>query len=468
MTSPSSHLTPLSPTLRYLSVGRRPHARRGQWVALLTVALLLCGTATAQAQRTQKKQAEPTRTIVDDESCGCELTFVDGIQTIERDGLFGFKLEDGTLLVEPKYKYVDEFKEGFCVVMSDETHFGLINRAGREVVPCDFEHVSTPTEGLVRVQRDGLFGFMDTAGREVIPPTWRAASGFYEGLATVAVDIDSLQVAYGFVDRRGKLVIQAQYDYAYPFHEGVAVVKQYERYGMIDHSGREVVPIKYLELSSSFHGRCFAVDAQTERMAMLTTANKQLTDFCYDEILGLGDKMFSVRRGNVETFLDLRGRERHGEYDHVGIYADGRVMVSRDGKYGILDLRGRKILPIEYDNYAGLHGAYTYSEGLALVARDGRCGYVDRRGRIVVPLQYIAGGRFAEGRAPVQWADSRNWGYIDQEGRTVVPPVFETAADFRFGRAEVVYRSEAYKIDPSGRCIKNCRTFPHHLYTPRP
>ena len=36
--------------------------------------------------------------VVDDESCGCELYFVNGIQTIERDGLFGFKLEDGTVI----------------------------------------------------------------------------------------------------------------------------------------------------------------------------------------------------------------------------------------------------------------------------------------------------------------------------------------------------------------------------------
>ena len=37
--------------------------------------------------------------------------FIDGIQTIERDGLYGFKREDGTVFVEAKYKFVGEGKK---------------------------------------------------------------------------------------------------------------------------------------------------------------------------------------------------------------------------------------------------------------------------------------------------------------------------------------------------------------------
>ena len=43
---------------------------------------------------------------VDDEACGCELVFVDGIQTTTDGSLFGFKRAEGTIITHNRYRFV--------------------------------------------------------------------------------------------------------------------------------------------------------------------------------------------------------------------------------------------------------------------------------------------------------------------------------------------------------------------------
>ena len=63
---------------------------------------------------------------------------------------------------------------------------------------------------------------------------------YHEGLAIV-----KLNNKYGFIDKTGKEVIPIKYDNAWSFSEGLASVKLNNKYGFIDKTGKEVIPIKY-------------------------------------------------------------------------------------------------------------------------------------------------------------------------------------------------------------------------------
>ena len=399
--------------------------------------------------------------VVDDESCGCELVFIDGIQTTERDGLFGFKREDGTIIVEPKYKFVDKFHGNYCIVYHDYDRCGMIDRNGKEVVPIVFEEVNYPTDGMIRVRRGGLYGFYDTAGSQQIACHYRTVSGFSEGLAVVIIDFDSNTSAYGFVDRHDSIRIAATFEYAYPFSEGYAIVKQYDRFGMIDHDGKEVLVCKYLQLTPMTDRRFFAVDAMTEKAALFNDKFKQLTGFDYERVTAYQSGYYTVERGGRVTFLDLKGHERFGFYDEVGGFVDGYSMVRRGDKYGIINERGKLILPIEYDNSGYRTMEYVFSDNVAMVEKDGHFGFVDKRGKIVVPLIYQSAQHCTEGLIPVQKNDL--WGFVDKQGSLVCDFVFDAASFFTWGRAEVVYEGEVYKINPDGQCVKNCKSYPKQL-----
>lgn len=393
---------------------------------------------------------------LDDEECGCELVFIDGIQTTQDGDRFGFKREDGTVIVPNKYLFVDRFHGEYCKVLTNYDSCGLINRDGVEIIPCLYKNVTYPTEGLIMVQQDSLFGYFDTTGNQVIPFRYSAASSFNEGRAVVALYVDSYYVSYGFIDKKGNIVIKPQYDYAFPFYEGYAVVQAYNRYGMIDTNNREVLPIKFEILTSMSDGLFFAGDDQG--LALYNNKFKRLTKPIYTELVGKSDDRILVRRDGKYGYLNPKGKEIIPcQYDRANLFIDNRAAVCKNGKWGIINIAGQPVLPIEYDNSGYRGEAYIYHDSLALIEKNRHYGFVDMDGNIVIQPTFANAYQFTNGLAPVSVG---LWGYIDTKGNFFIPPVFDIASPFSWGRAEVVYRGEIHKMDTQGKCVKNCKNAP--------
>ena len=302
-----------------------------------------------------QEEAEENILIVDDEECGCELFFIDSIQTTKRDGLFGFKLADGRELVEPKYMFVDKWHGDYCIVYTDYYRCGLINRRGQEVVPPIYQEVSYPTDGMIRVTQNGLIGFLTEEGAPAIEPQYTAASTFSEGYAVVNALLDSNLYEYLFIDHSGAVRLRNEWEYAYPFFNGYAVVKKYDRFGLIDPQGREVITPKHTILTAvDTNGIYIANDPHGERLALCTTQGfRPLTAYRYEDFLGYGEGFYTFLRDGQQGFLDTEGRERFGLHDEISPFHKGYAMVASQGRYGMIDSEGHTVLPMEYD-YADL------------------------------------------------------------------------------------------------------------------
>ena len=102
------------------------------------------------------------------------------------------------------------------------------------------------------------------------------------------------------------------------------------------------------------------------------------------------------------------------------------------------------------------HGTkYMYYDSLALVEKDGKLGYVDLNGRLVIPMYFEQAYNFSEGLACTRFGGL--WGYIDRRGEVFVAHIFDYASPFSWGRAEVVYNGNVSNMDRTGRCVKNCK-----------
>ena len=56
---------------------------------------------------------------------------------------------------------------------------------------------------------------------------------------------------WGFIDAQERLVIQPIYDQVFPYENGVAVVRQKDKYGLIDPSGKLILSLKYVSIDQS-------------------------------------------------------------------------------------------------------------------------------------------------------------------------------------------------------------------------
>ena len=405
-------------------------------------------------------------------TCGCDIFFVDGIQTTREGDLYGFRRYDGTVLTPNIYRYVGQFTNGYCMVWMEDTTAeatnaseppllcGLIDSTGRQVVPCLYHAVGIPNEGRISVKRDSLFGYTDLSGRMVIPLQFRDAGIFSCGRAPVAVVVDSFFLFYTYIDTLGRQVFPPHYQQTLPYIDGYAPAKLYDRWGVIDLEGNEIVPFAFESLTAPDHRIVFAGDQEDMAAFLLPkhSPRRQIapaSPFIYIPLSNASDNRIAVYRDGKHGFLDLEGNEVIPcVYDEVGTFRRGRAMVRQGDRYGIIDTLGDTILPIEYEDKSIKGHKYVYYNDLALVEQNGRLGFVDLQGRLVVPLILDQAYHFSQNLAPVN--KDGYWGYIDIHGDLYLPLIFDFASPFQHNRADVVFNGQSLKIDPTGRCVQNC------------
>ena len=168
---------------------------------------------------------------------------------------------------------------------------GYKDQSGKVVIKAQFDDAEKFSQGMARVydKAKGVAAYIDTTGKLITPFKYdAAASGHiaYSGLMRVAIDGNDVVNAimngdgvyssetennktvivmksgkklkyepkYGFIDKTGKEVIPLQFDEAYSFQDGRATVLQfqghqygfsYSKIGYIDTTGKLVIPYQY-------------------------------------------------------------------------------------------------------------------------------------------------------------------------------------------------------------------------------
>ena len=410
-----------------------------------------------------------------DSTCGCDIFYTEGIKTTREGNLYGFQRYDGAIVAPPIFAYVGQFTDGYCLVWQFDSAAdynpslseppllaGLIDSTGRFVVPCAYDNVALPSEGRVAVMKGNLWGFSDLRGHLVIPLQFHAATPFSDGRSAVTTLVDSNFFFGNYIDTLGHLLFAPdRFQRTLPYIDGYAAAMRYERWGIIDRDGNEIVPFAFELVTNPDHHIVLAGAAEEMALFVLPAVSPRrqiapATPFIYTPVTYVSDNRIGVLRDYDKMgFLDLEGNEVIPcIYDEIGAFRQGRTMVRKGDLYGIVDTLGHIILPIEYHSHSDRGIKYTYFDGLALVEKDNRYGFVDLEGRFVVPLSLQSAFPFSEGTAAVQYDGF--WGYIDTTGNLTLPVIFDRASPFQYQRADVSFQGRHLKIAPDGRCVANC------------
>lgn len=176
-------------------------------------------------------------------------------------------------------------------VYKENGMMGYKDQSGKVMIKAQFDDAEKFSQGIARVydKKKGAAAYIDTTGKLITPfKYYSAASGHisYDGLMRVAIYGDDVVNAimngdgveytdsigsntvvvmssgkklkfdpkYGFIDKTGKEVIPLQFDEAYSFQDGMAAVLQSQgwqygfvihKIGYIDTTGKLVIPYKY-------------------------------------------------------------------------------------------------------------------------------------------------------------------------------------------------------------------------------
>ncbi len=248
----------------------------------------------------------------------------------------GFIDNKGNVVIEPIYDSKFATYYGFNSGVSwarkpGADDFELINKKGEVISEKSYEKVGSFNDGLCAVYEDLYMGFVDLNGTEVIPCIYVGDTWFYDGLVCVCIGDNEME-QYGFLNKKGEVAIPFEYNQAgfSGFQNGEARVQIKGKTNLINTSG-EVV---------------FTPD--------LTSNMENFSD-------GLALAYINQDRSGYGFFNRNNEWVVEPIYDNASSFENGRSIVEKDGKYGVIDTTGKFILPLKFENIYGdckLHGLY--------------------------------------------------------------------------------------------------------------
>ncbi len=300
----------------------------------------------------------------------------------------------------------------------DDTMCGYIDKTGTMVIDQKFDEAGDFSWGLAAVRVKSVWGYIDKSGEFVIEPQYEYATKFSRnGLAAVYVS-----GKYGFIDRKGAMVIAPAFDsilFGFEDQE-LAAVMVGGKLGYIDSKGVFRIPPTYTSADGAFYG-----------------SNSFRNGYA---AVPVSDKWgFIDRSGKMVIAPQFKDNE-------IGVFGEyGLVPVRKDGKWGLMNVKGEMEVEGDYDYVSPFIG------GLAAVYTDKKWGFINRLGRMVITPQYDETWSFTkQGLCAVKIAGK--WGYINKKGELVIAPQFYKTYGFDADLA-IAYGDRVGYIDKTGKMV---------------
>lgn len=272
--------------------------------------------------------------------------FKEGFAAVQSGDKWGYINTAGVVVIPPQFEGADAFHEGLARVVYDReiSEFsGFIDPSGNLVINKeDADFVGAFSEGLASLQIHGKFGFIDRAGKTVIPNQFDVAADFAGGMAKVGMQ-EGGAYKWGFIDTTGKIVIPIQYDDAGDFTGGLAAVKAGEKYGFINSSGDFQILPKYDYAGDFAEG---LAPVHVAKFGFINASGQMVIpeqfDLAYPFTEGLARVSVDQGSGPLTGFIDTTGRfviDPH--FDNAGAFSGGLAMVQQGGYTGYVDHTGK-------------------------------------------------------------------------------------------------------------------------------
>jgi hypothetical protein len=293
---------------------------------------------------------------------------------------------------------------------------------------------------LYPIISNGKYGYMNAQGKLIIPAMYSEAGPFQDGLAVVSKD-----ELYGIIDKKNRLVIDFQYDEVSEFVNNRAIVRQGEKYGVINRSGKWLFPLEFDDISlGSNHlytvikeGKSSTYNLNLEAVICCEETVEpnfsQIMSNKHPEFEFVGELDRKSNRAVVKVagqlnYIDSLGKvilpsplEWFADAVNVAKFNNGFAVFRKKEKFGLIDVTGKVIQKPIYE----ASGPYT---GLWPVKDKGNWALLDVKGKVVLPFEYD----FIRWMPDLGYLIERTekFGLLNTTGKMILPVLYATIKAF--------------------------------------
>lgn len=353
-----------------------------------------------------------------------------GIVVIVKDRKYGLAYRSGEIIVAPTYDKINSYNRYYghnendpLLIVMDKGKYGVIDTAGKTTVPVIYDMLVKCYEcgnDLLKVKLDNKWGVISEGNKQIIPIAYGDVLTNLKTKGIMQVRTIA-SIKFGLVDTLGKFLLDTVQDFigvekkwghkegyilygkdnlfgaidlkGNPFlpqiytsiserTDGVFWVQQNKMYGLVDGKGKEMVPVKYLEIVTYIKdGFIIAKDAN-ENYGVLSFDNKELISFSYEELSVYSDQKFFFKKKGKYGIMNKKGKVlKKFKYQKMMNVKDF-FLVREEGLEGIIDENENILLPIEFNDIS--HPTDLFYHGYCKVRKFGTDSYLyaDRYGNV--------------------------------------------------------------------------------------
>ncbi|WP_300354847.1 WG repeat-containing protein [Fluviicola sp.] len=211
---------------------------------------------------------------------------------------------------------------------------GLVDIKGNILVSAGFDNIqrlwsSYGASNILLVEKDGKIGLLDSDLKELFPPVF---TEYPECIGHYIKVVKNKKC--GLIDEKGTMLIDLVYDEVKPIHDSLYI------------------------------GLIYQDSSELEKLRLNTHWN-----------WGYKVKDCTVFSKDFKVITELKN------YEYIYYWGIKRFIVKRNNQFGVLNHKGETIIPLAYDELSVDNGYY-------LAYKDCKCGLIDMKGKLVLPIEF--------------------------------------------------------------------------------
>lgn len=310
------------------------------------------------------------------------MDFEKGRAIVSKDELYGIIDRAGVIIFEPVYKDIGQFSEGLIYAQKDSL-YGYFDVYGFERIPPKFSEAFSFSGGIAKIQTtSGLQAYIDIYGSFVVPPIYEEIEFFTDTLLVFA-DGDF----YGLMNRKGKTIVPAVYDEIAQLSCERAVFVKRDLIGYFNPAGVEVIPAQFENVPngttlSSFQRNIAVVKSKNGKFGIIDRSGKPVVPFTYQQLGRTGDLIAFESKGKWGYINAGNKVVVPPAFEFAESFVNGLGEVKLLTLSGMVDKTGKFVIPA---NYAELN---FIDEKHILASTGSRYGVFSAEGKLLVPVEY--------------------------------------------------------------------------------
>lgn len=378
----------------------------------------------------------------------------------EENGKVGLKNEIGEILIPATYEAIGWSNGKLSIIdkvvgYQSGGQWGLISTSNKRITPAEFLELKPGEGSFLVAQKRSLsqrpsFGVINTAGKIVIPFQ-------YDGLRlanmrAVVMTRSGTQFLFGLTDLSHKILIPLKYRNIYSLGSLRYAVENVEnKTAIFSDEGNQLADFT-IDSISSFK-KDYAIVYQHQRQGLIDRAGNMLLKPVYGGVQIKNDGTIEVRDSDAWFFLDGQNHlKREHQADGLRPLSDRHYLVSAGGK---MQLTNNDLAPLHEGFFTSITDFNEH--GVALFRNRSGMGVITTEGRMLIPAHYQQIFADKNGfRACLDSGYKNRWVILDSRGKIISQKQYEQIGPYNGKFFPVQNRGFWGAVDKAGKEIITC------------